>query len=70
MTNRIIIGVILAGLAIGGLETFREPIYTISFQTTMQFDIVSVVTAYIVGFVSAVFGFRGNDDSKDDTNAQ
>ena len=66
MTNRILIGIIVAGLIIGGLEAFREPIYTISFQTTMQFDIVSVITAYIVGFLSAVFGFG----SKDDTNAQ
>ena len=66
MTNRILIGVIIAGLVVGGLEAFREPIYTISFQTTMQFDIVSVMTAFVVGFVSAVFGFG----SKDDTNAQ
>lgn len=66
MTNRILLGIIFAAIVIGGLEAFREPIYTISFQTTMQFDIVSVIASYILGFISAVFGF-GN---KDDTNAQ
>lgn len=65
MTNRILIGIIIAGLVVGGLEAFREPIYTISIQTTMQFDIVSVITAYAVGFCSAAFGFGKKEESNE-----
>lgn len=65
MTNRILIGIIIAGLVVGGLEAFREPIYTFSFQTTLQFDIVSVITAYVVGFCSAAFGFGKTEESNE-----
>lgn len=63
MTNRIILGIIAAAIVVGGLEAFREPIYTISFETTLRFDIVSVFTAYVMGFVSAVLAFPKKDDA-------
>jgi hypothetical protein len=65
MINRILIGIIIAGLAIGGLEAFREPIYTISIQTTMKFDIVSLITAFVVGFISAAVGFGKKEESNE-----
>jgi ABC-type uncharacterized transport system permease subunit len=66
MTNRIILGIIAAAIVVGGLEAFREPIYTISFETTLRFDIVSVFTAYVMGFVSAVLGFgRKKEESNE-----
>lgn len=66
MINRILIGIIIAGFAIGGLQILREPIYTISIQTTLQFDIVSLIAAFLVGFISAAVGL----DKKEEPNVQ
>jgi hypothetical protein len=65
-SDKVFITTIIALVVISANVFFREPIFNFNIQTTLQFDIFTVVFAYILGFLMATLSQK--KENKADSN--
>lgn len=60
-SDKVFVTTIIALIAISANVFFREPVFSFNIQTTLQFDIFTVVFAYVLGFLMAVLSQKKDD---------
>jgi len=60
-SDKVFVTTIIALIAVSANVFFREPIFNFNIQTTLQFDIFTVVFAYVLGFLMATLSRKKED---------
>lgn len=67
MTSDKILILTISALVVVGIDVlFRQPIFDINIQTTMKFDIFTVLLAYVMGFVVCLLGKEADATKKEE----